>query len=404
MSAMKFAVMVGALSMSFTCVAQDKAQLREQAKTLAEQLRRVGEPMDRCSLGVRLVDGAIITHVSNGAQLKLGDRLLAINHSDVSGQPADFVVGVLRSIQPGASVEIKVARQSAQESVTAICENSRPVIETILAGLDAATRGKFDECASAFGRRNDLGAFGAGMRVQCAALTKNPNQLSLANMGYDALKEAIAEAHWAPSARPGVVAGLRQAEGMISGQLGEKRFRELVDATKQWPEGEQMYDHSEPDMGLFRQAAEQAVRSRLIDPDSARIEWPFGFLSGSWKPPFQKRIDGYWTCGLVNAKNRMGGYTGRTSFVAVVSPSGIVQYVELGTGRDFDLLSSQCANSIKLLPPAPPSLTASPRSASGGSSIADDLKKLVELKESGALTEAEFQAAKQRLLTAPSQP
>ena len=100
----------------------------------------------------------------------------------------------------------------------------------------------------------------------------------------------------------------------------------------------------------------------------------------------------------------MGGYTGRTSFVAVVSPTGVVQYVELGTGGDFDLLSSQCANSVKLLPPAPPEFSASPRSSTSGGSIADELRKLAELKESGALTEAEFQAAKQRLLTAPSKP
>ena len=281
MNAWKVVATAAGISLSVTCLAQDKSQVRDQAKTLAEKLRSTGEPMDRCSLGVRLADGAVVTNVSDATQLKLGDRLLTINNVDVSGRPADFVVSVLQKIQPGTSVEIGLDRQSASTSVTAICENSRPVIETILAGLDAATRGKFDECVSAFGRRSDLGAFGASMRVQCAALTKNPNQLSLANMGYDALREAVSEAHWAPSVRPGVVAGLRQAQGMISGQLGDKRFQELVDATKQWPDGQDMYKQSEPDIGLFRQAAESAVRSRLIDPDSARIEWPYGFLSGS---------------------------------------------------------------------------------------------------------------------------
>ena len=244
------------------------------------------------------------------------------------------------------------------------------------------------------------------MKLQCATLIRNPNEHDLANLGYEAMREAISEAHWAPNLRPEVINGLRQAQGVISRQLGDSRFQALVDATEQWPGGEDMFRRSEPNMAQFRRVAEQAVRSRLIDPESARIEWPYNFLNGSWKPAFQKAIEGYWTCGLVNAKNRMGGYTGSTSFVVVVNHSAVVQYVELGTGRDFDLLSSQCANSVKLLPPAPAEFS-SDRSGQGqntGGSIADELKKLVELKESGALTEAEFQAAKQRLLATPANP
>lgn len=87
--------------------------------------------------------------------------------------------------------------------------------------------------------------------------------------------------------------------------------------------------------------------------------------------------------------------------VAVVSPAGAVRYVEIGTGRDLDLLSGQCANSVRLLPPAPHEFN-SDSSAAGSSprlSLADELRKLSELRESDALTEAEFQAAKQRLLS-----
>lgn len=174
------------------------------------------------------------------------------------------------------------------------------------------------------------------MKFQCARLTKNPSEHELAGLNYEAVREAISEARWAPSLRLQVINGLRQSQGLISRELGDYRFQELVDETKQWPGGEDMFKQSEPDMAKFRRVAEEAVRSQLIDPDSARIEWPYGFLSGSWKPAFQKRIEGYWTCGLVNAKNRMGGYTGRTSFVAVISHEGVVKYVELGTGRDFD--------------------------------------------------------------------
>lgn len=140
----------------------------------------------------------------------------------------------------------------------------------------------------------------------------------------------------------------------------------------------------------------------MIDPESARIEWPNGFLVGSWTPPFSASIEGYWTCGRINARNRMGGYTGSTSFVAVLSPEGQIRYVALGEARDFDFISMQCANSVRLLPPAPPALASASAPAQGAvaspPSIADELERLVRLRDSGALTATEFDAAKDRLL------
>ena len=394
------------MTVSATCAAQNKNQVRDQAKTLAEKFRQAGEPKDRCSLEATVVDGGIITSGSADVPLQPGDRLQALNQTNVSGQSADFVINLLRGISPDATVAVTLERNAESLNVSVPCTNARPRSEAILAGLDAASRGKFDECVSAFNRRSDLGAFGAGMKLTCASVTKNPNQSYLAGLGFDAANAAIAEAHWAPNARPGVIEGLRQMQGAITRQLGEAKFQELVAATEKWSGSGAMFRESEPDMETFRRAAEQTLRSRLIDPDSARIEWPYGFLRGSWKPAFQKPIEGYWTCGLVNAKNRMGGYTGSHSFVAVVSPTGIPQYVETGTGNDFDILASQCANSVKLLPPAPPGFSsASSRGRQQAAhSIADELKKLADLRQSGALTEAEFQAAKQRLLSAPSNP
>jgi hypothetical protein len=160
-----------------------------------------------------------------------------------------------------------------------------------------------------------------------------------------------------------------------------------------------MYDASEPDWALFRRNSEAALRARLIDPGSAQINWPYGFLLGSWRPLFSKRIEGYWTCGTVNARNRMGGYTGRTSFVVVLDRNATVLYSDVGEAKDIDVLTSQCNGSAKLLPPPPSALggvLASPPAAN--TSIADEIKKLADLKDSGALTEAEFQAAKTRLL------
>ncbi len=401
-----FLAIACAIAIPQLVVAQDKGQVKDQAKSMAAVLRQAGEPMDRCSLGAKLVDGPIVTSVSAGTPLQLGDRLLTLNKIDVAGNTGDSVVRILRGIRPGSSVEITVERSSAEKNLTLVCENSRPYIEAMLSGLDAAGRGKFDECAAAVNQRQDLGAYGAGMIVQCKSLTKSPNEHDLASLGYEATKLAIAEAHWAPNLRPAVINGLRQAQGAISRQLGDASFQKLVEATNQWPGGETMFKQSEPNMGQFRRVAEQAVVSRLIDPESARIEFPYGFMSGTWKPLFQKRIEGYWTCGRVNAKNRMGGYTGSTSFVVVLSPSAAIEYVELGTGKDFDLLSGQCANSVKLLPPAPAefSSSSSGQGANAAGSIADEIKKLMDLKESGALTDDEFQAAKQRVLDGPATP
>lgn len=55
-----------------------------------------------------------------------------------------------------------------------------------------------------------------------------------------------------------------------------------------------------------RAMIEPAVRRGLIDPDSARFRW---------YP--QMRDDGIY-CGFVNAKNRMGGYTGFTLFMSLI--------------------------------------------------------------------------------------
>jgi hypothetical protein len=204
-----------------------------------------------------------------------------------------------------------------------------------------------------------------------------------------------------------VVRQLRNVEGTITQGLGAARFQSLVASTRSWPGGETLFEESGPDWTLFRRNAESALRARLIDPESARIDWTHGFLLGSWKPFMSKRIDGYWTCGLVNARNRMGGYTGSTAFVVVLDPNGYVQYADIGESKDFDVLTASCNNSAKLLPPPPAELlgTASAQAAPAAApvSVADELKKLVELKNSGALSDAEFQAAKQRLLGTSAQ-
>lgn len=159
-----------------------------------------------------------------------------------------------------------------------------------------------------------------------------------------------------------------------------------------------IYTAGRLDFALFRKNAEAAIKSGLFDPSSAQIEWPYGFTAGGWKPLLRKRISGYFTCGRVNAKNRMGGYVGSTAFVVVLDGSARVLFKDIGDGGPYDFIEGACQKSAAGLPPPQPELLDRPAPAVAGNSIADQLGKLAELKASGALTQEEFDAAKKRLL------
>jgi hypothetical protein len=389
-----------ALLLSTPTLAQDKAKLKSEARTAAAKLRDAGEPKDRCSIGVILGEGAVVIRRVADTSLQPGDVVKAVGNTDVTGKDVDDVIGILRQIPPQAVIDLKISRGKVDQVIQASCANARPVTQVILAGLDQAAAGKFDDCASSFAGRSDIGSFAPMMRLQCAAASGDKKRYDLGALAADYLEMAIEEAHWIVASRQPVVERLRATEGLITQSLGSARYQSLVAKTRQWPGGESAYLSAEPDWRLFRERGEAALKARLIDPDSARIEWPRGFLYGTWKPVLSKRVEGYWTCGLINARNRMGGYTGSTAFVVVLDKKGSVSFVDMGDGREFDIVSTQCANSAKLLPPAPAALTSATSAPRGGnaSSLVDELNKLAELRYSGALTEAEFQAAKQRLL------
>ncbi|MCC7266926.1 MAG: hypothetical protein IT546_06255, partial [Caulobacteraceae bacterium] len=63
--------------------------------------------------------------------------------------------------------------------------------------------------------------------------------------------------------------------------------------------------------------AETAIKARLIDPNSAQFEWPHRWRENEnfkmWR--WSKPVMGDWTCGRVNDRNRMCGYTGSSTFI-----------------------------------------------------------------------------------------
>lgn len=345
-----------------------------------------------------MADGGVVVRTIHDSSLALGDQLVELDGQNVQGKSADDIVAVLRSFGPAVAIPAKVRRTGADMRTELKCSNARPVVETIVRALDFAAAGKFDECVGALGQRQDLGTGAIVLKVRCAAASRKSADYNQAQLAFDAMRLQLEDARWNASARLELVNQLRATEGVITQGLGLSSYQELVTITRGWHGGETLYADSAPDWSRFRSNSEAALRVRLIDPESARIEWPHGFTYGSWKPLFAKQVDGYWTCGSINARNRMGGYTGSTSFVVVLDPNGAVKYVEMGQARDYDLLGAQCLKSIALLPPPPSTLAAASSASAPSFSLADELKKLSDLRSAGALTDAEFEAAKARLL------
>jgi len=73
-----------------------------------------------------------------------------------------------------------------------------------------------------------------------------------------------------------------------------------------------------------QKAAENAVKSyfvdKLFDDETARWQFSLPPVRGSIHSLIKNEA-GWFMCGKVNAKNRMGGYTGYTTFFAYFSPN-----------------------------------------------------------------------------------
>lgn len=121
-----------------------------------------------------------------------------------------------------------------------------------------------------------------------------------------------------------------------------------------------------PEWQAFRERGEQAIIARLIDPDSAKIMWLGGYYKGAFQPFLQRKVEGYVGCGLVNAKNRMGGYSGDRAFVVVID-NDMLRYAEIDK-KENDLVAAQCVAAMQngSLPPVPAATAATqPASPTG---------------------------------------
>ncbi|WP_340645409.1 hypothetical protein [Phenylobacterium sp.] len=99
---------------------------------------------------------------------------------------------------------------------------------------------------------------------------------------------------------------------------------------------------------------EQAIRQQMFDPDAAKIEWPYLFKSGTLKPTFGKPTAGFWTCGLINGKNRYGAYSGQTWFLIMIN-NGVVNALDVGTPGEIGMATASCPDFLEkgVLQPVP---------------------------------------------------
>lgn len=95
-------------------------------------------------------------------------------------------------------------------------------------------------------------------------------------------------------------------------------------AGTQKPTAEQL---SSADYGRFphnyEEITKEYISSRLIDPDSGKFsDWVSP--TKSWYKNFGDTFFGYRTCVFVNAKNRMGGYTGRKLYYVMIKNDRVI--------------------------------------------------------------------------------
>jgi hypothetical protein len=159
----------------------------------------------------------------------------------------------------------------------------------------------------------------------------------------------------------------------------------------------------DPDFGKMQENGEQALREKLIDPRSSEFRWPHGFALSSWRPSLSKKVEGYVTCGTVNSKNRMGGYTGNQYFVVVLKDYKVI-YSDIDSGSSLNegIVSSGCNKTGTTLPPPQKGMVADRqlKSDDGSSmSVADEIMKLDQLRAKGVLTQVEFDEQKRKLLS-----
>lgn len=391
---MVFKAAVAALLLtSSPALAGPDDDIRNEARKLIKEIEATPAGQT-CRLGVWF-NGSRITASANPA-LRAGDKLLYLADTETSPFNDEMMADAITAIPADTAVPARIERDGQVQDAQLQCGNAAFEQARLKSGLELAGQRKWDECVTHFRTLAANDPQAAEWLLRCASVSKNAQSYDVPKLLANVYGQAISMAAYKPESRSEVAKAIVQREAFLG------RYYEGLKSKveSEWDNGAALLSDAQPDWLDFRRNAERAVLTGFFDPSSAQFTWPYGFTWGEWKPPFQARKTGYWTCGTINAKNRMGGYVGSRFFVVVMDENAQPIFTQVGTDGAFDMTG--CQNSLAQLPPAPASMF---EASDGGNtpamsrpSMADELAKLAKLFEQGALTQEEYDAAKARIL------
>lgn len=370
--------------------------MRDAARAEASKLRAGGWPKERCYAGVGFFNNVV---ASGNGTILAGDELLYVGDINVEEATTDEIAKALGSTPPNATITVQVRRDGQVQNVTQKCGNLADYQRPYLEALEFAGNKKWYDCIDALSSQPDDVTY-LMLRVRCARVSRKAAEYPIQNWVDKASTISITMQGYAPSEWSNAAKALLTGRFDISPSV----YKKLVEEVQSWDGGE-TWSSVQPDYAAMRRAAERGVKSRLIDPQSAVIEMPYDFIYGAWSPAFSgARFEGFMTCGTVNAKNRMGGYTGSTYFISVIDEAGFEKFTDMDSSTSEYLrpVDNGCAQLVKKLNYVGNQLEPTVDAAStdaGKPSMAQELEKLAELHASGALSDEEYAAAKARVLS-----
>lgn len=380
---------------SSAAVAGPDEDLRDAALAEATKLRGEGWPIERCYTGARFYNNILVE--GNGTILA-GDKLLYINATSLENATTDEVGKALGSIPPNERITLQVDRNGKVLNLEQQCGNLADVQRPYLLALDLAGKKKWYECIDMLADQSNDSLF-LDLRARCAKVSRKANEYPIQEWVDKSMRNGIAMGAYAKDSRVELAKALLKARFDTS----ITTYTKLTADVKAWDEGK-TWGQIQPNYAAMKQAAERGVKARLVDPQSAVIEMPYDFIYGAWTPAFTgNRFEGFMTCGTVNAKNRMGGYTGSTFFISVIDETGFEKYTDMDSTtseylRPVDNGCAQLVKKLNYIGDTNSSSTENKSQASNGPSMAQELEKLADLYAKGALSNDEYATAKARVL------
>ena len=93
-----------------------------------------------------------------------------------------------------------------------------------------------------------------------------------------------------------------------------------------------------PDWSDYKAMGDAALRAQLPNPQSWRVEWPYGYIQGKWK--HKGSHQGYMTCGLLRTDTPVDGRA-VVQFLTVID-QGQVKIADIGQKDPKTIVNYWC--------------------------------------------------------------